>query len=348
MTVGSGLALGGGYRDTRVAGTPLGFDLTAMASPRRYQLYRARFGLLDRRNDLPSLAPADENLPWLFDEGSSRTPGTALYGEVTYRKYPQLALYHGNSEAVGDDRTAYGVSGTSYDVVAQRQVSAHLAVTSRVGLLQPTISTAEEDHLSGSDTVQDRARGAGLGRQPDLLTLGIGATLDTRDRADRPTAGNFVGVALWQYQSRGAQFGFTRLTVDARQYVSPFGSIGVLALRALVSSDLSSGADRVPFYLQHTLGGDALRGFGNFRLRDNSLAYLTAEYRVKVHAFLDLVPFVEAGAAGSSFGAAVSSRVYADAGVGARFNLAGRTFLRVDWAHGREGSRVSIGTGVLF
>ncbi len=54
--------------------------------------------------------------------------------------------------------------------------------------------------------------------------------------------------------------------------------------------------DRVPFYFLPYVGGsDTVRGFREFRFRDENILFLNAEYRIRVHRFLHVAPFFDAG-----------------------------------------------------
>lgn len=70
----------------------------------------------------------------------------------------------------------------------------------------------------------------------------------------------------------------------------------VLAFRFFTLLTDEEPGNRVPFYLQETLGGDTtLRGFRNFRFRDTSLLYPSAEYRWEALPTLEFAFFYDRG-----------------------------------------------------
>ena len=86
------------------------------------------------------------------------------------------------------------------------------------------------------------------------------------------------------------------MTFDVRAYATPITSRGVLAMRALLSSDFTDSGRPTPFYLQQSLGGgDTVRGLPSYRFQDQALYVLTTEYRWRVHRYVEIAPFVDVG-----------------------------------------------------
>jgi hypothetical protein len=347
---GSGLAAGAGYRQHRLAGGPLGFDISGLFSYRGYQAYRARFGMLRRERNSVSLRPGESNLASQFNEGRSRSRGVGAHFEVGYNDYPRHPFYGVGPASRAADRSDYRLSGAGYAVVVQAQVTRSLAISARGGLLAPDVSPGDDDGHPNVDERFTDTVAPGLGRQPDFTAVGMGAVLDLRDNPIRPQAGSLVGVTAWRFVSRGSGgFDFTRLLLDVRGYSTPLAPGHVLALRLLVSSARPDDGSRVPFYLQHTLGGNqTLRGFHGYRFRDNFLAAMSAEYRWNAHRFVDIVPFVDAGGVAPGMRAISWQNVEATVGVGAGLKWGGTVVVRMDVGRSRDGYHLAFGAGPLF
>ena len=106
-----------------------------------------------------------------------------------------------------------------------------------------------------------------------------------------------LGVEGSRHDDReGGRYSFNRLSVDARGFI-PLGSRQrTFAARVFASRDYADAGAQVPFYLMDTLGGqNTLRGFRNFRFRDENVLYLSGEYRWEATAGFDLAVFYDTG-----------------------------------------------------
>ena len=114
----------------------------------------------------------------------------------------------------------------------------------------------------------------------------------------------------------------------------------MLAFRALAStSDADAGHD-VPFYLQRTLGGpDDLRGFRQFRFRDQNFLLLQAEYRWEIFTAVDGAIFYDAGKVAPRLEDLDLRDLESDYGIGFRFGTRNGVFLRVEGAFGSSGGK---------
>ena len=92
------------------------------------------------------------------------------------------------------------------------------------------------------------------------------------------------------------EFDFTRVVADIKAYI-PLGTRNrILALRFRTSHSIDDDDDQVPFYLMETLGGaKTIRGYDEFRFRDERNLYVSAEYRWEVYPFVDFSLFFDAG-----------------------------------------------------
>jgi outer membrane protein assembly factor BamA len=173
---------------------------------------------------------------------------------------------------------------------------------------------------------------------------------DAREPRANPRSGLFLGAAVWRFDARGTgEFDFTRIIADGRSYLTPLGKRGVLAVRALLSVDMTDADARVPFYLQQTLGGaETLRGFPSYRFRDRTIAAASAEYRWQAIEYVDAGPFIDIGAAGGGPSRLSMRDAFVTYGVRAGIRYGSRALFHFDLGKSREGLAVTAGTGVLF
>jgi outer membrane protein assembly factor BamA len=98
-----------------------------------------------------------------------------------------------------------------------------------------------------------------------------------------------------------------------------------------------------------TLGGsDDLRGFADFRFRDNNMVLFNAEYRWEAFSGLDLALFADAGQVAPTAREIDLRDMKTAAGVGFRFNTAKKVFYRVDVGFSEEGTRIFMNFGHVF
>jgi len=345
---GSGVAVGGRYR--RVNMLPRGIDAEAgaMVSIRGYQEYSGAIGWLDRDRSTVALDRADTAVSSLFNASSPKAPGDSVYLDVRHRIYPRHRYFGAGIGASQDNAADYTLSGPSIDGVWQRQFSRTLGLSVRGGWLNLQVGPGHDDALVD---VQDRfelAARPGWDRHPSFVTVGAGLVRDGRDNPRQPEQGWFVGTSLRRFTAVSqANLTFTRATMDVRTYERLPG--GVIAVRALASADLSASGTTTPFYLLASLGGNnTLRGFSPYRFADRTLLHGTAEFRWRVHRWIEVAPFLDAGTVAPSMARMSASSIEVTPGVGVRARTDKGALGRLDWSRSREGYRLTFGIGPVF
>ncbi|MBI3790931.1 MAG: BamA/TamA family outer membrane protein [Gemmatimonadetes bacterium] len=186
-----------------------------------------------------------------------------------------------------------------------------------------------------------------------LVTLGLLANRDTRDRLYWPSQGTFASVSASRaFAHLGSTHPFTRVTLDSRAYGTITGE-HLWAVQAW--GDFTDGL--VPFDRLPQLGGQTVaRGFLMGRFRDQQALSLQGEYRSAPFAVLEDVPrfsvvaFVGAAATSPVLGAFATDRAHVTGGFGFRYalSLPDRYNLRVDYGFGRDSRAFSITVGEAF
>src|SRR5262249_14241318 len=137
-------------------------------------------------------------------------------------------------------------------------------------------------------------------------------------------------------------YSFFRLDLSAAQYIPLLNRTKVIALHGASSLTSTSGAQRVPFYLQPTLGGaDTLRGYRVNRFYGDNSVLVNAEYRWHLSPILEGVAFADAGKVFQRWEQWNLHHLESDVGFGVR--LRGRTgnaIFSLDTGFSHEGFQI--------
>ena len=349
IVAGSSLSGGLGYKRLNVFKT-IDLEVEGNVSVRRYQDYRVAIGLLESRDSTLELDVADRKVASLFNTTSRKSPGSALYFDLRYRDYPRHTYYGPGMESPEEFRSDYALRGISAEGVWQWQITPTTGVSARGGVLDLEIGSGTNDALLNFEDRFVTALVPGAQRQPLFVTYGAAVVHDTRTEPGAPDDGHVAGIALRRYSASDAPaLSFTRLTLDARAYRRLRWENGVLAVRGLVSSDVTDSGAATPFYLQQSLGGgETLRGFHSYRFPDQALAHASIEYRWRAHRYVEIAPFLDAGTVAPSLSRLSPGSVKMSPGVGIRARNDRRVLARLDFGWGTEGARVVVGMGPAF
>lgn len=228
------------------------------------------------------------------------------FGEGPDSSEDALATYHLRSHNV-----------VGYATVPLRR---WLTLNANAGVLSPTIrftGTTEPEFVHGEASV----------------------VADTRDFPNHPTHGALVRVAASRFTDRDSgAFSFKRYESEVAGFLPLASSRIVLAMRGWIVASETGAEQRVPFYLQPTLGGGhSLRSFSDFRFRDDNLLLANAEVRVAMFTHLDAVVFADAGNVAARWRELDLNQQ--SFGAGLRFHTRRDTIARVDAARGAGGWR---------
>ncbi len=187
------------------------------------------------------------------------------------------------------------------------------------------------------------------------LVLGIGA--DTRDDIQNPRNGWNTSISD-EYSSTaiGSAFNYTQYVFDVAKFF-PFIRNSTIALHARYGG--STGA--IPTNKLFTFSDQQLRGYSNpFYGTNEQLYQFELRYPLTADRKFSLVLLADDGAMMIRGGTQINSDntttdlsqfvFHADAGIGVRFDVPqlGLRTLRLDYAHGTQGSHISFGIGQSF
>ncbi len=319
LVTGSSIAAGPEYIRRDLAGGNLQFRTSARASFLKFQLY-----------DMELSGARLANNKLFFD----------LY--AVHRNYPYLDYYGPGPHSARTGRSAFRLEDTGLDAVAGVRPFSHFRLGLTSGYLLVNIGPGIIQRSISTDKIYSPLLAPGIDRQSNFLRTGGFVEYDYRNIAGGPRRGGRYLMQFSDYSDRKLdQNSFRRLDLEAQQYVPFFNERRVIALRAKSALTWADAGQRVPFYLQPTLGGaDDLRGFRNLRFYDDNNIILNGEYRWEVFSGLDMALFADAGKVFRNHSDWSLSDLEKSYGFGFRFNARNNVFLRIDFGFSREAFQV--------
>ncbi|MCI0415449.1 hypothetical protein L0222_21970 [bacterium] len=324
---GGGFALGAGYRN--VFGDTGGYHFHGAYSIRGYKMFDAGLRL-----------PA-------FASGRMKTTVNAHYVDAD-----EVAFFGIGNETDEDDEAAYSFTPITFGVTEEIYLTRELHVGGGISYESyetDTGNSARVPSLEDVFLVPDEAPGF---RQDFKYITGTAfAEFDWRESPGYTTSGGLYRVDWTHYKDReDGDFDFRRTDITLIQHVPILRGNQGLAFRALISTTGFVGDTQfIPFFLLPKLGGGSeLRGFRDFRFRDNHRMLLTGEYRWRPSKFMDMAIFYEVGKVGVEREDLDFEDLHSSYGIGARFHGPNLSALRLELARSTEGMRIIISGGAAF
>jgi len=316
LASGSGFALGPEYLRRDLADGGVIVRASASASAKRYQLF-------DVQLTCPKLARQR-----LFVD---------LYS--VHRNFPGINYYGPGPDSRKTGRSDFRLEDTAYDLTAGARPVRHLSVGGTLGYLQVNVGPGTDPRFVSTERIFTPAGTPGIDRQSDFLRGGLFAQYDYRDNPGGPRkGGNYVFRYTWNSDRALDLHSFRRMDLEVQQYIPFYNLRRVIALRGKSVLTYPGSGQRVPFYLQPTLGGsEDLRGFRPFRFYDDNLVALNAEYRWESFSGLDVALFADGGKVFPRRAQWNLKDLEADVGFGFRFNVRNNVFMRIDVGFSHEG-----------
>ena len=336
------------YERPRLAGSRVRLRADAAYSLRGYQAYNFRLGWFDEPGTGLHEGHGFLGAPFEFDRRTAKSPRNFLYADLGYRNHPKEEFFGLGSDSQEGDRSDYGLEQGSIDAVAGLQPTRWLGLQFRVGYLPTDIVQGENDALANLGDQFDPIEAPGLKAQPEFLHLNSGLYLVWEGDPNLPAAG--PGINFSRYNDLDLdRYAFNRFSVDARGTL-PLGSRQrSLAARFFASRDSALGGHQVPFYLMETLGGnDTLRGYRNFRFRDENILYFSGEYRWEATTGVELAAFYDTGKVFPDRSGFTFEHLKHSFGGGIRAKSMRRVVFRLEVGRSQEGTFAYISAGPSF
>jgi hypothetical protein len=337
-TIGTSSGLAGG-----IAFRSHYLEASAALSYKRYQEYSVQAGINAPRPGVLMRSYKQADLVANLPSRDVPTP-YALYGDFRYRSFPREVFFlteeFGESPDGDPQRTDYSFKETSFTAVGGYRFGRPLYIDLRLGLVKTDSGKGSDSRFPDIHKFADPSILPELDQNLEFIRSSAGVVLDYRDFRGNPHTGGVVGVLFAHWNERNSdQFDFSRFTFDARYYQAVGSPSRVVALRFLTSLSSEKDGGKIPFYLQETLGGShTLRGFPEFRFRDNHLLAGSVEFRWEFKPWLEIAPFYDFGktfAHRSDFDFSNLEKSY---GIGVRFKAPRSVIFRMDFGHSDEGT----------
>jgi hypothetical protein len=315
----SGFALGVQYDQPRLARTPVDFRTRVIGSVKKYEYGEAQ--LL-----MPRVADG-----LVFVELGAR-----------YRNYPEEDFWGLGPRSSRDLRSTYRVEDATYTGTAGFRPAPWLTLGAMAARMDVNAGPGKDRGFPSIEELFDPAEAPALDHQPDFWLAGAFLAADYRDQPTDPRCGGFYQFRWTRYDDLDFdRFHFHRYEFDLRQYFPTFHPRAGIAARALALLSARADNQRVPFFFMPTVGGgNDLRGYHQYRFRDENILLFNLEYRHRVHQFVQIVVFGDAGRVSprpSQLG--VDGR-RGSVGTGVRFRLVDWLQLGLDLGWSPEGFRL--------
>ena len=266
----------------------------------------------------------------------------SIGGQLTYQDFTQINFFGIGSSSLESNQTSYRLKDVDAVGIVVVSPARWLTVTGRLGALRRlTIEPGTSTIHPSIETRFDDGVAPGLAEQPDYLHADVALDVDTRDVPGNPTNGGRYRLSMAMFHDQdGSHHSFSRVEAEGAQYL-PLGRT-VLALRGRVGLSQVGAGQAVPFYMLPSLGGStSLRGFLDYRFRDQDAMLVDAEYRLPILRRVDAALFCDAGSVAPT-ASGLTGHLKTDYGVGIRVHSATHVLVRLDVARSNEGTRALV------
>ncbi len=319
---GGGFTLGAGYR--QYYGDRTHADVKGLYSVKNYKLFEVStdsWGHADRRLD--------------------------LHARAGWRDATQVAFY-GIGMATPEDQSNFGMK-QAY-LAGSADVRPVPWTVFRAGMAYEDFTLESGAGSSPSiEQVHSPASAPGLGASPTYVHLTGSGGIDTRPSPGYARRGGLYEVTYHNYADRDDTHSFDRMDAEVVQHIPILRENWVISLHGLLQTTLDD-TDTVPYFLMPSLGsGSTLRGFSSARFRDRHSLLMSGEFRwIPSRLALDMALFYDTGKVTPQFRDISWKGLASDVGIGVRFHGPLATPLRIELAHGREGTRLVFAGSAAF
>jgi outer membrane protein assembly factor BamA len=253
-----------------------------------------------------------------------------------------MAYYGPGADSEKTGRSNFRLEDTNVELRPGIRPFRRLRVGAIGSYLMVNVGPGHSSQYISSDQQFGPAVAPGIDKQANFLRGGGFVEFDWRDRASRPTSGGLYSAQYVRFLDRNsANSSFFRLDLAATQHVPLFNRTRVITVRGASSLTNTRSSQRVPFYLQPTLGGwGSLRGYRPWRFYGDNSVLVSAEHRWELSPILDLVAFADAGKVFDRWSQMNFHSLESDVGFGFRLRYRTQTFFSFDTGFSHEGVQI--------
>jgi hypothetical protein len=274
-------------------------------------------------------------------EGSVVLPQLAdrrarLQVDLRWVDAPSVKYYGVGNDTRPGDRTSYGITPRSVGLTGLATPSHWF--TAGAGYDHVDIRTEGGTAGSSIDQRFTLLDTPGLGASPTYGRVRAFAGVDWRDPPGYSGSGGLYRVELQNYSQRnGSGLSFRRIDAEVIQLLPILRANWVIALRGLATLTDADQGNAVPYFLMPSLGGGSmLRGYPDWRFRDNNRMLLSGELRWTPARFVDMALFYDAGKVVARRQDFSFDDLKDSYGLGMRFHGAHGTVMRWEFARSNE------------
>ena len=326
LTTGGGFAGGVGYRK-HLFDDQLFVNTSVAASIRGYKQFVAQ-----------------ASYPTLWNDRLE------IGGMFRWNDFPQEDFFGIGNDSLSTQRSNYSLESTDVGGLVALKLRPWLRFGTEMGYFSPTLSPGTDPRFPSTELVFTDTEAPGLLEQPAYLYKTLFVEIDYRDQPGNPRSGGLWRAKYGAWNDRDLErYDFGRFDAEAAHFFPIFDKKRVIALRMGVSYVNNEPGDRVPFYFMPYIGGsDTVRGFKEFRFRDENVMFMNAEYRWEAFSGLDMALFVDVGEVSDKWETIDLRRAKKSYGLGFRFNNYKSVFMRFDVSVGGEGTQIFFKFGPAF
>lgn len=271
-------------------------------------------------------------------------------GMFRWNDFPQEDFFGIGNDSLSTQRSNYSLESTDVGGLVALKLRPWLRFGTEMGYFSPTLSPGTDPRFPSTELVFTDTEAPGLLEQPAYLYKTLFVEIDYRDQPGNPRSGGLWRAKYGAWNDRDLErYDFGRFDAEAAHFFPIFDKKRVIALRMGVSYVNNEPGDRVPFYFMPYIGGsDTVRGFKEFRFRDENVMFMNAEYRWEAFSGLDMALFVDVGEVSDKWETIDLRRAKKSYGLGFRFNNYKSVFMRFDVSVGGEGTQIFFKFGPAF
>ena len=269
---------------------------------------------------------------------------------VNWRDYPQEDFFGIGGDSATANRTNYALETTGTSGRVAFKPLSWFRVGTEVGYVWPTIASGTDPRFPSTESIFTDTEAPGLLEQPTFLYKNLFVEIDYRDQPGNPRSGGLWRAKYGAWNDRDLErYDFGRFDAEAAHFFPIFDKKRVFAWRMGLSYVNNEPGDRVPFYFLPYIGGsDTVRGFKEFRFRDENVVFMNAEYRWEAFSGLDMALFFDVGEVSDKWETIDLRDAKKSYGLGFRFNNYKSVFMRFDVSVGGEGTQIFFKFGPAF
>ncbi len=308
-------------------------------------MYRRR-DLLDGRLTFSVAARASVNTSYLgrLDVGLPSLFGGRVFTDFSavHRNVAEMAYYGSGPDSEKTGRSNFRLEDTNLELRPGIRPLRGLRVGAIGSYLMVNVGPGHASTYISAEQQFGPVVAPGIDKQANFLRGGGFVEYDWRNRASNPSSGGRYSAQYLRFLDRDStNSSFYRLDLAATQHISVFNRTRVFTVRGASSLTDTRGSQRVPFYLQPTLGGwESLRGYRPWRFYGDNSVLVSGEHRWEVSPVLDLVAFVDAGKVFDRWSQWNLHSLESDVGFGVRLRYRTQTVFSFDTGFSHEGFQI--------